>query len=466
MIGITDKKTCIGQEIFEFMLLDPNELRLPEDDSKIIFEAKYRSKSGNEISTEVTLSKTTYLGEEAYIAFIRDITERKKTAERLEAIYQQAIRLSSTNSVQEVSETTLDIMENLFSYHTITFHILEKEILRTMGMRGIQYLDLDIPLLGKGITAKAAREQQSILVPDTDKAPEFLKGVTDAKSELAVPAVLNNETIAVLNVESTEYNDFTDEDRKLLETLAYHVGFAFNRIKQQDEEEVVAQENRRKLDYALGRLDHAEKVTTMVKGELQRNILSILNASLVLRNKPNLVGKLTDSIDNSANNVQIVSEQIRETVSDSALDEGYIEVNQTVRQVLDKTFTPRNIRIKTQYDESLLIAEIEENNFTRILRNLLNNSIEAMPSGGTLSLKVGSKGEEVTVEIKDTGSGISPHAIDQLFQPFNTTKAGHSGLGLAFCKNAVEAVGGSIDMKTTNEKGTTFIVRLPLRRKL
>ncbi len=69
-------------------------------------------------------------------------------------------------------------------------------------------------------------------------------------------------------MESNEYNDFTDEDRKLLETLAYHVGFAFNRIKQHEEEEVVELENRRKLDYALGRLDHAEKVTTMVKGEL------------------------------------------------------------------------------------------------------------------------------------------------------------------------------------------------------
>ena len=466
LIGIEDKKTCIGLEIFEFMILDPKELLLPEDDSKLIFEAKYRTKSGHEIATEVTLSKTTYLGEEAYIAFIRDITERKKTAERLEAIYQQAIRLSSTNSVQEVSETTLDIMEDLFNYHTITFHILEKELLRTMGMRGAQYLDLDIPLLGMGITAKAAREQQSILVQDTDKAADFLRGVTDAKSELAVPAVLNKETVAVLNVESTEYNDFTDEDRKLLETLAYHVGFAFNRIKQQEEEEVVEQENRRKLDYALGRLDHAEKVTTMVKGELQRNILSILNASLVLRNKPSLIGKITNSIDNSANNAQIVSEQIRESVSDSALDEGYIEVNQTVRQVLDKTFTPRNIRIKTQYNESLLIVEIEENNFTRILRNLLNNSIEAMPGGGTLSLKVGSKGEMITVEVKDTGSGISPHAIDQLFQPFNTTKAGHSGLGLAFCKNAAESVGGSIEMKTSNEKGSTFVVRLPLRRKL
>ncbi len=81
-------------------------------------------------------------------------------------------------------------------------------------------------------------------------------------------------------------------------------------------------------------------------------------------------------------------------------------------------------------------------------------------------MKVSSKGENISTEVKDTGSGISPHIVDQLFQPFNTTKAGHSGLGLAFCKNAIESVGGSIKMKASNEKETTFVVRLPLRRKL
>ncbi len=463
LVGINDRNECIGKEIYEYVMVKPEQLTPPEDGTNHVFEASYRTGNGSQRAAEVTLSRTTYLGEEAYLAFIRDITKRKRSAERLEAIYQQAVRLGATTSIQEVSETTLDIMESLFEFHTITFHLVEKDILRTLGIRGAQYLDLDIPILGRGITAKAAREQASILVNDTSQTADFLKGYTDSKSELAVPATLGDETVAVLNVESMELNDFSEEDRKLLETLAYHVGFAFNRIRQQESEEIEAEDKRRKLDYALGRLDHAERVTTMVRGELQRNIL---NASLILREKPEMSGKLSRSIDTSADNAQIISEKIRETIAGTALDEGYIEVNQTVRQVLDKTFTPRNIRIKTQYDESLLIAEIEESNFTRILRNLLNNAIEAMPGGGTMSLKVTSKGEETIIEVKDTGSGISEHAKAQLFQPFNTTKSGHSGLGLAFCKNAVESVGGSLELKSTSEKGTTFTVKLPLRRKL
>ena len=356
-------------------------------------------------------------------------------------------------------------MESIFGSQTITFHIVEGSQLKTLGMRGAQYLDLTMPILGKGVTTKAVREAKSILVPDTSKTPEFVRGPTDAKSELAVPAVLDGETLAVLNVESLKLNDFTEEDRKLLETLAYHVAFTFNRIKRHDKEAIEEEEKSRKLNYALGRLDHAEKVITMVKGELQKNLLSIINASLLLRNQPELMPQIADSINANAEIAQQVSERIRETVSSNTLGDGLIEVNQLMRKVLDETFLPRNIRVKTQYDEALLIVEIDENSFTKVLRNLLNNAIEAMPGGGTLSLKVTSL-YDVAIEVRDTGGGIHERAMNKLFQPFNTTKQGHSGLGLAFCKNTIESNGGSLEMSETSDKGTTFILKLPLRKKV
>jgi signal transduction histidine kinase len=357
-------------------------------------------------------------------------------------------------------------METLFENHTITFHLVEETNLRTLGIRGAQYMDLSTPILGKGITAKSAREQKSILVNDTSLSPEFIRGNTDAKSELSVPAILDGETIAVLNVESQKLNNFTEEDRKLLETLAYHVGFAFNRIKQQETEELQRREVSNRFDYALGRLDHAERVSILVKGELQRNILSIINASLMLRHKPDLTNRLAESIDKNADKAQVISEQIRDQVAKYAIDDRLIEVNQMVRSVLENSLTPKNIRLKTQYDNNFLITEIEENNFNRILRNLIDNSIEAMPEGGTLSLRVALREDNAIIEVMDTGPGINEKALNQLFQPFNTSKKGHSGLGLAFCKNALESVGGTIELKSTSNKGTVFVIRLPLISKL
>ncbi len=465
LMGVDEMETCIGKNIHEFLIDAKDRLRPPADGSSYVFEVDFRAANGAIRGGEVTLSKTTYHGEEANLIFIRDITEKKRNAERLEAIYQQAVRLSSAVTIQEVSEKTLDIMEAVFGYQTITFHVVEGPQLKTLGMRGAQYMDLTMPILGKGVTTKAVREARSILVPDTSMTPEFIRGTTDAKSELAVPAVLDGETVAVLNVESLKLNDFTEEDRKLLETLAYHVAFTFNRIKRNDKEAIEEEEKRRKLNYALGRLDHAEKVTTMVRGELQKNILSIINASLLLRDNPELIPRIADSIGANAETAQLVSERIRETVSSDTLGEGLIEVNRLMRKVLDETFLPRNIRVRTQYDEALLIVEIDENSFTRVLRNLLNNAIEAMPGGGTLSLKVTSL-YDMAIEVRDTGTGIQERAMDKLFQPFNTTKQGHSGLGLAFCKNTIESNGGTLEMSETGAKGTTFILKLPLRRKL
>ena len=95
---------------------------------------------------------------------------------------------------------------------------------------------------------------------------------------------------------------------------------------------------------------------------------------------------------------------------------------------------------------------------------VLANAVEAMPGGGSLSVKVTSRQEEVHIDIGDTGPGIPEEIQSNLFKPFYTTKTGHSGLGLAFCKNAMESVGGSLSLKSSSSKGTTFRLVLPLRK--
>ena len=132
-----------------------------------------------------------------------------------------------------------------------------------------------------------------------------------------------------------------------------------------------------------------------------------------------------------------MSKQLRKAISDNALESGVIEVNQTMRKIIAQTTIPRNLRVNTQYAKHLLLVELEENTFSRIFSNLMNNSIEAMSRGGTLSIKVSSDIDNVILQIKDTGLGVEKHIIPKLFQPFITTKKGHSGLGLAFIKNAI-----------------------------
>ena len=130
--------------------------------------------------------------------------------------------------MEEIAGCTLDIMQNVFEYQVVSFQVVDNGCLKMIDIRDAPLIRKPLSLNGAGIIAKAARERRSILVNDTRGSPDFFKGSVDGFSELAVPAVLRGETVAVLCVESLEPNDFIDEDRKLLETLAYHVSFAFD----------------------------------------------------------------------------------------------------------------------------------------------------------------------------------------------------------------------------------------------
>ena len=466
LMGIENPDQCVGKDVFELFIDETEKIFPPslDDQGNYVIEVNYKPINGSIKNAEVGISKTNYRGDEAYLCFIRDVTERKRNEDRLNAIYQQATILGTASTTQEISETTLDIMESVFEYHAITFHVVEGKRLVLMGTRGAPTIEMNMPLTGPGITTKAARESQSILVSDVSECSDFVRGATDASSELAVPAVLNDETIAVLNVESTERNGFNEDDRKLLETLAYHVAFAFNRIQTKSLRDRENNEKKERLDYALGVLDNAERANMLVTGDLQRSILSILNATGILRLKPDMLPQAIASIDQKADQAQRVSELIRETIAESTIIKGFVEVNQNVRGIMEKNHFPRNIRLKTQYDEGLVIVEIDEDIFTRIIDNLLQNAVEAMPGGGSLGVKITAKKEEVYVDINDTGSGIPEERIETIFKPFNSTKEGHSGLGLAFCKNAAETAGGSLSVKSSSSKGTTFRLVLPIRK--
>lgn len=94
--------------------------------------------------------------------------------------------------------------------------------------------------------------------------------------------------------------------------------------------------------------------------------------------------------------------------------------------------------------------------------NLINNAVEAMPGGGTLTVDCRQEGEAVVLSVADTGSGIPPQVVPSLFTPFATTKPDGTGIGLAICRRIIEAHGGTITFETADGTGTTFAVRFPL----
>ena len=109
------------------------------------------------------------------------------------------------------------------------------------------------------------------------------------------------------------------------------------------------------------------------------------------------------------------------------------------------------------------LAQMDCNKIQEVLLNLLLNSISSIDRYGKISIELREHNEkELEILFSDTGKGIKQEHLPQVFRPFFTTKKRGTGLGLSICKNIVDAHNGSIDVESAENKGTTFLIRLPV----
>jgi two-component system sensor histidine kinase HydH len=101
------------------------------------------------------------------------------------------------------------------------------------------------------------------------------------------------------------------------------------------------------------------------------------------------------------------------------------------------------------------------NTLRRAVSNLMQNALEAMEQGGTLTLVGQGTAREVRLEVRDTGDGIPTGRLGQIFEPLYTTKPEGTGLGLYIVQEIIGAHGGQLTVQSTEGQGTTFTITLP-----
>jgi signal transduction histidine kinase len=111
-------------------------------------------------------------------------------------------------------------------------------------------------------------------------------------------------------------------------------------------------------------------------------------------------------------------------------------------------------------------VECMPSQLNQVFMNMLINAAQAIETKGTITIRTGSGGDEVWVEVEDTGKGISPENLRRIFDPFFTTKpvGKGTGLGLSLAYGIVEKHHGRIEVKSEVGKGTTFRVCLPVKQ--
>ena len=113
-----------------------------------------------------------------------------------------------------------------------------------------------------------------------------------------------------------------------------------------------------------------------------------------------------------------------------------------------------------ELDAAIRTVPVDPEQMTRVLRNLVLNAIDAMPEGGTLTVRTEAVSGGVRLAINDTGQGLTPEECARLFTPYYTTKTHGTGLGLAIVQSVVSDHGGRISVESEKGKGSTFRIEL------
>ncbi len=153
------------------------------------------------------------------------------------------------------------------------------------------------------------------------------------------------------------------------------------------------------------------------------------------------------------------------------LEKESFDLSDVVRQALEMSKTwwksiPEKQGIEVSLDTELqdgCFVQADKDELFQVAVNLIRNASEALPQGGTILVKTGIQENQVILKVQDTGIGITQQNMKRLFNPFFTTKASlGSGLGLASSRKIIEDCGGEILVESSEGKGTTFTILLPL----
>ena len=163
--------------------------------------------------------------------------------------------------------------------------------------------------------------------------------------------------------------------------------------------------------------------------------------------------RLSQTLEDFLRFAKVERSQLRPTdVNDVAA-----QVAEFVGPELDRA----GITLTEQYAHDMPPCPADERLLKQAILNIILNAQQAMPNGGEIILRTSTDNGGVTVEIIDTGPGISKPVRDKVFDPFYSTKKDGSGLGLALTKRIIDQHGGTVRFVSEPGKGTDFSIRIP-----
>ncbi len=464
------------------------------------FEVRLTGKQGHHFDAQLTCSVILDAdgGISGYMMIIRDITRLKDAQQeiekrnvRLAILNTVAAKASSSLELKEVLDTTIDELLRVLEPDSVRIYLLNPggDTLRLAANRGdsakfisqsfMQHRRVGDGLLGQTVVACQTRVVDNLLRGDDPYVEAFL--AEGLKSTVYIPLVAKGKPVGVLCVSSHTPYEFSAEYVEFLNAVGYQIGVAIDNANLYGSLQRAFEELKRAQEQVVRteKLASLGKLAATIAHEINNPIAAVLTYA-------RLMTKLIDRQRFTADRLPDIARYLNTVESETARC-GEIVKNllafarqssikmedHPIGKVLDRTLPLisheleiRNIELVREIASGLPLVRCDLRQMQQALLNLLGNAAEAMPNGGTLTIRAGLSAQPgyLELQVSDTGSGIAQENLKAIFEPFFTTKEEGKGvgLGLSVVYGIVSRHSGSIEVESKPGKGSTFTLKLPV----
>jgi signal transduction histidine kinase len=420
----------------------------------------------------------------AYLAQEAARRESEQRAQELETVSKVSAAASQNLELEQLLQTVVDLSKSSFNLYNAHLYLLDAQgshlvLAATSGETGKAIKALGITRLSltrdPSIAARCGRQREGVIVNDVYQSADFIPNplLPEVRSEMAVPMVLGDSLIGVLNLQSKEINRFTPNVLLVMRALADEIAVAVRNVHLFEEQLRVTEELR-----TLDKLKN--QFLANMSHELRTPLNAILNFTYFVSS--GLFGAINEKQVGALTKVSNASTHLLGLINDildfSKIEAGMMqmfweEVN--LNTLLENVIATVNglpraeqVEFVTDIAPDLPIIRGDKQRIRQILLNLLSNALK-FTQQGSVTISVRPNDHDILFTVSDTGPGISAEDQEAIFVAFKQTEdtLGHggTGLGLPISRHLAEAHGGKLWLTSELHVGSTFFVSLPIKER-
>ncbi len=410
----------------------------------------------------------------------RLLEQTQKHASEMEAVARVSAAASSILDTDRLLQTVTSLAKERFGLHHAAVYVLNSGALKlaastvvTEEMQATNFVSVINLQQTESLVARAAKSRHAMVVNDISNEPDYVAYPTlpSAHAELAIPLIVGDEVIGVLDLLAQDTNRFSEDEVRIHTTLGAQVAVALQNAwlyaEQLETAERLREVDRLKSEF-LASMSH----------ELRTPLNSIIGFADVLLE--GIDGPLNNRMQEDVSLIRDSGRHLRMLISEmldmSKIEAGVMELHYELvhipslaEDIMANAINlgkGKELEFHLELDPALDTISADRTRLTQILLNLISNAIK-FTEKGTITLQLEQKNGDFKASVIDTGIGIHDEDVPIIFEQFRqidgslTRRAGGTGLGIPISRSLVELHGGELLVQSKPGEGSIFSFVIP-----